>query len=221
MGSLAENVIVAREAKGWTQAELAEALGMTQQGIAAIENGKSDRPKKLRELARALGVSQEHLLGEEEPAPERMRGTPIRHVAGETLILPGRDVLLPVYSGVQGGGGKLIISPDVVDRIEMPADLRDVKGAYGIMCDGESMIPEFWPGDIAYINPILRPLRDWPHVFYHTPPLGEEAEGIIKRLLGWNDRDWHLRQWNPEKVFDESRKIWPIAHRVVGKKFGS
>jgi transcriptional regulator with XRE-family HTH domain len=57
MTDFSDRVVAAREAKGLTQADLAEAIGMTQQGVAAIENGKSDRPKKLRELARVLGVS--------------------------------------------------------------------------------------------------------------------------------------------------------------------
>jgi transcriptional regulator with XRE-family HTH domain len=222
MTTLAEKLIAAREAKGWTQADLAEAIGMTQQGVAAIENGKSERPKKLRELARALSVTQEHLLGEEViPEPERTKGQPVNVVPGETLILPGREQLLPVYSGAEGGPGKLIVSADVVDRIEMPAYLREVRGAYGILCHGSSMEPEFWPGDIAYVNPILRPMRGQPHVFYHTPPLGEDAEAIIKHLLGWNDREWDLQQWKPAKQFSESRKIWPICHRVVGKKNAS
>lgn len=219
MGTLAENVIAAREAKGWTQADLAEAIGMTQQGVAAIENGKSERPKKLRELARALGVSQEQLLGEEEAATDapRTKGQPVHYVPGDEVVLPGRAQLLPVYSGAQGGGGKLIVSPDIVDRVEMPAALKDVMGAYGIMIDGNSMEPEYWPGDVAWVNPHLRPMRGKNHIFYHTPPLGEEAEAIVKRLNGWNDKDWDLQQWNPARQFKEPRKLWPICHRVVGK----
>ena len=61
------------------------------------------------------------------------------------------------------------------------------------------------------------PARGKNHIFYHTPPLGEDAEAIIKRLNGWNDRDWDLQQWNPRREFTESRKLWPICHRVVGK----
>lgn len=156
-----------------------------------------------------------------EDQPRRTKGQPVNYVPGEEVMIPGRAQLLPIYSGAQGGSGKLIVSPDVVDRIEMPTDLKDVRGAYGIMIDGESMIPEFWPGDIAFINPILRPARGQPHVFFHNPPLGEDAEAIIKRLNGWNDRDWDLQQWNPAKEFKESRKIWPICHRVVGKKYAT
>ena len=95
--------------------------------------------------------------------------------------------------------------------------LRDVQGAYGLMIDGESMVPEYWPGDVAWINPHLRPARGKNHIFYHTPPDGREAEAIVKRLNDWNDREWHLEQWNPHRQFNEFRREWPIAHRVVGK----
>jgi transcriptional regulator with XRE-family HTH domain len=182
---------------------------------------KKEQPPKLATLDKLLEVldagAAERVRGALPPEP-RTKGQPIHYVPGEQLILPGREQLLPIYSGAEGGLGKLIIGSDVVDRIEMPAYLRDVRGAYGIMCDGSSMQPEFWPGDIAYVNPILRPMRGQPHIFYHTPPLGEDAEAIIKHLLGWNDREWDLQQWNPAKQFSESRKIWPICHRVVGKK---
>jgi hypothetical protein len=60
---------------------------------------------------------------------------------------------LPVYSGAQGGNGKLIIGSDIVDRVEMPAVLKDVQGAYGLMIDGEldGARPSgraIWPGCI-------------------------------------------------------------------------
>jgi hypothetical protein len=173
----------------------------------------------IKKIEEATGIRfAETVVGEPEP---RMKGHPITHIPGEHLILPGRAKLLDIFSGAAGGGGKLIVGSDVVDRVEMPAELENVTGAYGIMVDGSSMEPEFWPGDYAYVNPVLRPMRGQPHVFYHTPPLGEDAEAIIKRLTGWNDREWDLQQWNPAKDFKESRKIWPIAHRVVGKKYAS
>lgn len=169
----------------------------------------------IKKIEDATGISYALVVsGTPEP---RTQGQRVIYVPGEEIVVPGRAVLLPVYSGAQGGNGKLIVSADIVDRVEMPATLKDVKGAYGIMVDGESMIPAYEPGDVAWVNPHLRPMRGKNHIFYHTPPLGEDAEAIIKRLDGWNDRDWDLWQWNPPKGFKESRKIWPICHRVVGK----
>ncbi len=59
-------------------------------------------------------------------------------------------------------------------------------------------------------------MRDTEVVLYHTPP-DEAAEAIIKTLVGFNDREWTLRQFNPDKTFTEFVKEWPICHRCVGK----
>lgn len=62
-----KRVAAAREALGLSQGDLAKIVGMRQQGIGSIENGDVERPRKLRELARALRKSEEFLLYGEEP----------------------------------------------------------------------------------------------------------------------------------------------------------
>jgi transcriptional regulator with XRE-family HTH domain len=53
-----------------SQTWLADRVGMTQQGIASIVAGDSERPRLLLEIATALETSQEYLLGETgDPAP--------------------------------------------------------------------------------------------------------------------------------------------------------
>lgn len=208
---------------GWSQEELGGRIGMTQQGVAAIENGKSKRPQKLREIARAILLSEEYLLDETDAAepqlPPDYQRTPGQRVPS---VIPSNQLeaarmMMPVYSGAQGGHGKLIVGSDPIDRVRLPAFLENVQGAYGLLIDGESMIPAFYPGDTALVNPHLRPQRGRNVILYHNPPGGEDAEAIIKQLNGWNDREWDLEQWNPHKQFKEFRREWPICHRVVGK----
>lgn len=50
-----------REAVGLSQSQLAEACGMSQQGIGSIEEGKVARPRKLLDLAIALQTSPQWL----------------------------------------------------------------------------------------------------------------------------------------------------------------
>ena len=61
---------------GRSQQWLADQAGMKQPGIQALIKGKVKRPGKLKEIAEALGTSQEYLLGETEdpaaPASEKI-----------------------------------------------------------------------------------------------------------------------------------------------------
>ena len=58
----------AREARGWTQAQLAQAIGTTQQTIQRWESGETD-PKvtQVEAVSRALGITMTFLLGMDEP----------------------------------------------------------------------------------------------------------------------------------------------------------
>lgn len=173
----------------------------------------------LKKIEEKTGISYaQFIAGNAVPEDAaRTRGQAINFVPGDDVVVSGRRNLLPIFSGAVGGSGKLIISSDFVDHMAMPAALAGVSGAYGLIIDGSSMNPEYWEGDVAWVNPHLKPSRGRNHIFFHTPPGGEDAEAIIKRLNGWNDREWDLEQWNPHTQFKESRKIWPICHRVVGK----
>lgn len=223
----AERLRLARKTRGFkTAKDAATFFGWPYITYSQHESGERGIGRQSAKYAIAYRVSEAWLLtgegtppvddaGDPLPPHERTVGQPIRAIPAHEVV--DRTKKLDVYAGAQGGSGRLIIGTDIVDRVEMPTKLRDVYGAYGIMIDGESMQPEYWPGDVAWVNPNLRPARGRNHIFYHTPPDGQEAEAIIKRLNDWNDREWHLEQWNPAKQFSEFRKEWPIAHRVVGK----
>ena len=68
--SIASRLKSARKAAGLTQEQLAQASGVTQGAIQKVENGKSQRPRKLKKIAAVLGVSPAWLLlGEEGSFP--------------------------------------------------------------------------------------------------------------------------------------------------------
>lgn len=224
----AQRLAHARKTRGFKSAkDAATFFGWPYVTYSQHESGERGIGRQSAKYATAYRVSEGWLLTGEgvgpvddgnDPLPphDRTKGQPVLYVPREEIVTSGGPKL-PVFSGAQGGSGRLIVGTDIVDKVEMPAILRDVQGAYGILIDGESMIPEYWPSDIAWVHPHLRPARGKNHIFYHTPPDGGEAEAIIKRLNDWSDREWHLEQWNPHSQFSEYRKEWPIAHRVVGK----
>lgn len=75
---LSERVKACRIASGWSQVELAERASVSQQLIAKIELGKVTETKKIVQLARALGLPPEELLGNEAQATPRAFGKLIR-----------------------------------------------------------------------------------------------------------------------------------------------
>ena len=66
MKMTAERIKVLREARGWTQAELARRLSITRNGVNSWEQGLSmPSPACLVDLAKLFSVSTDYLLGVE------------------------------------------------------------------------------------------------------------------------------------------------------------
>lgn len=63
----------AREARGWTQTQLAQAIGTTQQTVQRWESGQVD-PKisQVEAVSNALGITMSFLLGVDEPKRPEM-----------------------------------------------------------------------------------------------------------------------------------------------------
>ena len=63
---IAEKIKALREARGWTQAELARRMNITRNGVNSWEQGLSmPSPACLVDLARLFSVSTDYLLGVE------------------------------------------------------------------------------------------------------------------------------------------------------------
>ena len=200
------------------QTKAAQLVGVDQSTIARWLKGAEIRDSNLEAFLKALKAVSVSIEGLPAFAPQRQALRPDAFtpeiVQGSTLVSPSRD--LPVYAAAMGGDGHQVITFDAIDWVKRPSVLDSVKGGYAVYIVGDSMIPAFRPGDMALINPHLPPQRDTDVVLFHVPP-HDEAECIIKRLVGFNDRDWKLEQYNPHKEFPEPRASWPVCHRVVGK----
>lgn len=71
----ADRIKALREARGWTQAELARRMNMTRSGINSWEQGLSmPSPPSLVDLARLFSVSTDYLLGVENYSAVNVAG---------------------------------------------------------------------------------------------------------------------------------------------------
>ena len=78
----AERIKVLREARGWTQAELARRMNITRNGVNSWEQGLSmPSPACLVDLARLFSVSTDYLLGVERLETVNVTGLDEKDVA--------------------------------------------------------------------------------------------------------------------------------------------
>src|SRR5690349_18039041 len=69
--STGANLRLARQARGYSQQQLAGMAGVSRQAVSAVEAGHSDPSLRVAlALARALGAGVEELFGPSEPQPE-------------------------------------------------------------------------------------------------------------------------------------------------------
>lgn len=202
MGTFAEDVRAARVAKGWSQEKLAELAGTTQSTIERVENGGSQRSRFIVDIARALGLPL--------PGSASLGGV----VRPPPAFMNERDKM-PVYAATEGGDGHLIVSTDEIDRVPRPYTLEGISDAYAILVTGESMVPAYRPGDYAWVNPRLPPMKGEDCIIYSVNE-HDEAVATIKEMVSWTARAWTLKQHNPAKTFPLDRTIWNKHHRVVG-----
>jgi phage repressor protein C with HTH and peptisase S24 domain len=236
MTTLGERVKAEREAKGWSQAELARRVtragySITQGGIAQIERRGNTEPKSIVQLAQALGLSVTWLQtnrGEKTlrsgaieedvpllPVPELGRRR--RQEAGASRGMLGRVDPLQVFSSAQGGvEGAMILSNEPVAWIPRDARLEGVQDAYGCFVSGDSMEPAYERGNLLLVNPSA-PVAPGDDCLF----LRETADGgryvLIKRLVRMTQQGWTVRQYNPAKTYTLPRKEWQKAHLVIGK----
>jgi len=214
------------KSKGFTLKTLAEAAGVDPGKLTKAGQGKQRlQYADALAISRMMGVEVRELPVEVVRAPASDTTPPDTFtpqvIVPKSALVGERD--FPIFAAARGSQeGHQIVTFEAIDYVKRPSLLERVKDAYGLYIEGESMIPAFEPGDMALVHPHLPPARDKNVVLYHVPPFtNAEAEAMVKRLLRFDDRDWHLRQFNPpegeDRDFSVTRSDWLYCHRIVGK----
>ncbi len=212
-----DKLVAARNAKGWSQADLAARAKISQQAVGKLEAGTAKTSKFLVRIAAALDVAPADLDDDFQDAPAQQ----ISGFRPPPDILGPRD--LPVFSAVEGGPGEMVVSTDPIEWVQRPWFLREVKEGYAVVVTGESMIPVYEPGDIVIVNPRLPAIPNKNAIFVGGEERGEFV-ATVKRLTRSTTKDWHVRQHNPPEGgkadFTLAKASWPKALRIVGKYEG-
>ncbi|MDY4488753.1 MAG: LexA family transcriptional regulator [Candidatus Limivicinus sp.] len=124
----------ARKAKGLTQVEVSKIIGISQNGYSDWETGKNRVDAvSLNKLADLYGVSVDYLVGGRE-APT------------DTVLR------IPVLGSVPAGIPLEAIE-DIIDWEEIPQSLASGgKEYFALQVEGDSMYPDYLPGDIVIVQ---------------------------------------------------------------------
>lgn len=183
-----------RQARGWSQEELAKQAGTTNQQIGRLEAGTRRLTVGWMErLARPLGVAPQDLLDTSSTAPRMIQ------VVG--YVGAGAEVI-PIDDHAKGVG---------LDEVECPwSELGP--SAVAVRVRGDSMVPAYFDGDLIYY--------DDPHFdFVHL--LGKEcvvalADGrkFIKQLRRTQNGQWFLHSHNADPILGVKIE-WAAKVRLI------
>lgn len=222
----------ARKARGWSQKDLADRVGVSQVAIMKIERGETTKSKHVPKIAQVLELDLSQLDPALSPGGNPtgavLTGVPkvksahiARRLEQEQYI--GKDDL-PVFSLAQsgpGGPGSLVLSDQPFRTIGRPHNLQGLEQAFGVLIVGSSMFPEYREGDIAYVDPHVPP-RAGDACLFQSETHGE-VQAVIKYLdksPHHSDEAWHVRQQTPEKKFTLKKSEWQKCYVLVGKQSG-
>lgn len=178
MDSLGHRVKTEREARSWSQAELAKrvvragAKSMSQAGIHKIESKGHSEPKTIVHIAKALGLTPSWLQSGrgEKSAMRALAGTtptdsqsqPSRRPrsSGDTVEIVELEVHASAGMGIDGDAA-IMANEDagaIVGVHTMPA--ASFREAYGVSANrikiipvkGNSMEPKLWPGQRVMVD---------------------------------------------------------------------
>lgn len=169
--NLAHRLKSRRIALGLTQKDVAEGSGITQQSLQKIEDGKTQNPRKIVDLARILKCSPEWLLFGRDNMPS----------AEITNVSVGPEIkgFFPLISWVQAGMWSHIEEIHVLEAERFPCPVTCSNQTFVLKVQGISMEPTFHDGDLIFVDPAI----EWRHGAYVVARLDDHNEATFKQLV--------------------------------------
>jgi phage repressor protein C with HTH and peptisase S24 domain len=210
-----------RKAKGLTQAQLGDAVGLTETSINRIENGKQRLTESnVAAIARILGCGPGDLYSappaETTPIPPQSASS----VRPADVVLPARAAMernVPVYGTAAGSlVGAFQITSETIDYVRRPPTLVGSKNAYAIYVVGDSMSPQHKNGELRFVHPD-RPVRIGDTVIIQVRNGEHEpAQAFIKNLIRRTADRVVAEQLNPPAEIEFKQQFVVAVHKVLG-----
>jgi phage repressor protein C with HTH and peptisase S24 domain len=108
----------------------------------------------------------------------------------------------------------MILTSEPIDYIKRTERTARVKDPFAFHVIGESMLERLAQGDQVIVNTAMPLLPMTDCVFIHQADDGM-MYALVKRLLRATGETWRVRQLNPAKDFELSRRKWSKAYRIA------
>lgn len=186
--------------------------------IRKILDGTTKNPRvdTLAKIAAVLETSPEWLQGADLPPLAPMADARIALVDP----LPARQDMpndVPVMGTAAGSHtrGAFQLMPGPVDYVRRPPALAKVKGLYSLYVEGTSMEPQYFPGDLIYVNP-NKPVKAGDAVVIQCKNHQEDGhEGTIGIYMKRNEQHVTIHKHNPNADINILRETIISMHKVL------
>ncbi|PNH14187.1 helix-turn-helix domain-containing protein [Acinetobacter baumannii] len=199
-----------RKSKKLTQQQVADAIGVSKTSVIYWEKDENlPKHDSLMALAQILGVTSDYLL-------HGKGGDSLDKNVIAPFPIVGR--LVPVISWIQAGTWTTADSVPMGTQFKewLPPNPKCGKNGYGLIVVGESMSPDFRPGDKIYVNPDFQ-ISDLKTGDLVIVACDGETEATFKKLIV-ESNGMYLEPLNPKW----HEKIIPLREgcKLVGKVVG-
>jgi len=215
---IAQRLTNSREAAKLSQEELAKLVGLTQQAIDSIEQGKTRQPRKLKEIADALNVTPQWLqfgsaISAHEPSGDyqvsSLKYAMVRRYTVGAGMVEGKENSHEEVNGTHA-----------YRREWLERKLLDPAKCAVIDAVGDSMFPSIHDGDIVLVNTAAAAIINGRAYAFRS------EDGVkLKRLFKQLDGSIRVASDNPDKISypDEwltaagrAEIIGEVVHRAGG-----
>ncbi|HCT9023285.1 TPA: helix-turn-helix transcriptional regulator [Proteus mirabilis] len=222
--SIAERLLSARLKAGLSQADLADKVGVSQQSIQKIESGQTTFPRRIEDIAHAVGVSA-HWLQFGAPDEngsktnfEVKEWEDIRYHNDDFVGIPVLDIELSAGSGANAELIELEEYTYPFRRDELRKHNVSTNDARIVKIIGNSLYPVLNSGDLVAVDVSKRDIRDG--------DLYAIRDGVLLRvkiLVYQPDGGIIIKSFNKDEYPDEQLSKNEMAARVhiIGRVFWS
>lgn len=230
MDSLGSRVKAEREAKEWSQQELAERVTkagfrIKQSAIGNIEMRGDTSPKCIVQLAAVLGVTPVWLQtgkGNKMPPPDERKldgsqGAKIIPLESDHTLVTAA-VPLVVWRSVASGdrAGEVLIYKEKAGLTTRPVELEFSKDAFSFRIMDDEAEPKYERRDLLLIDPDPA-VAPGDNCLFVRDPKGTPLIGMPRRLIRISPLHWTVKRYEKDAPeHNLSRQTWKAAWFIFG-----